>query len=124
MIVQGTKNPLVIQFDRDLSDIPTIIITMWSLSGSLVKEWDTEDVTIEGDTAICPLTEAESKDFPGTVVTLEAKGLDADGAAVFWDRMDVKMVRRNDRNISLEGSDEEPPEEDDPPEEETPSEVD
>ena len=102
MIVQGTNNPLVIQFDQDVSEMASLIITMWSLSGTMVKKWETEDMTIEDDTAICPLTEAESKAFPGTVVTIEAKGLDSEGAAVFWDRMDVKMVRRNDKNIPLE----------------------
>lgn len=101
MLIQGTNSPLVIQFDQDVSTMDKLVISLWSLTGEMIKEWDLDELTIEGDTAICPLTEAETKTYPSTIVTIEAKGIDSDGDMVFWDQMDVKMVKRRDKVISL-----------------------
>lgn len=101
MLIQGTNSPLVIQFDQDVSTMAKLVITLWSLTGEKIREWDMDELTIEDDTAICPLTEAETKTYPNTIVTIEAKGIDSDGDMVFWDQMDVKMVKRRDKVISL-----------------------
>ena len=101
MLIQGTNSPLVIQFDQDVSTMAKLVITLWSLTGELVREWDLDEITVQEDTAICPLTEDETKAFPNTIVTIEAKGLDEMGEMVFWDQMDVKMVKRRDKVISL-----------------------
>lgn len=78
-----------------------LVISLWSLTGELVREWDLDEITVQEDTAICPLTEDETKAFPNTIVTIEAKGIDSDGDMVFWDQMDVKIVKRRDKAISL-----------------------
>ena len=101
MLVQGTNAPLELQFDRDLSDMDKLVVTLWSLSGDLIKAWDEEELTIEEDVVLCPLTESETAAFPNTFVTVEAKGLDEDGATLFWDQITVQMVKRNDRIIAL-----------------------
>lgn len=101
MLIQGTNSPLVIQFDQDVSTMAKLVITLWSLTGEKIREWDMAELTIDGDTAICPLTETETKEYPNTIVTIEAKGIDSDGDMVFWDQMDVKMVKRRDKVISL-----------------------
>lgn len=101
MLIQGTNSPLVIQFDQDVSTMDKLVISLWSLTGEMIKEWDLDELTIEGDTAICPMAEAETKTYPNTIVTIEAKGIDSDGDMVFWDQMDVMMVKRRDKVISL-----------------------
>ena len=104
MIVQGTNAPLELQFDRDLSDMDKLVVTLWSLSGDLVKAWDEDELTIEEDTVLCPLTESETATFPNSWVVVEAKGLDAEGATIFWDEIEVQIVKRNDRIIALIGT--------------------
>jgi hypothetical protein len=101
MIIQGTNRPIVLKFDQDVSGLSDLIVTIWDRKGTLIKEYKTADLTIVGDTVSCPLTEAESAALPLYSVTLEAKGLD-DGETVFWDKLTVNVVRRNDKSISLE----------------------
>ena len=100
-LVQGTNCPLEIEFDRDLTDMPALIISAWSPDETLVKRWDKTDVTIEENVVLCPLTEQESQAFPLARLTIEAKGLDEYGATVFWSAMRVQVVKRRDKVISL-----------------------
>ena len=103
MLIQGTSNPLVIEFDQDVTDFAKLIITAWTVKKVLLKKWEKADLTIEENTVICPLTEEETKAFPATAITIEAKGLDEDDTPIFWDEICVEMVPRNDKNISLVG---------------------
>lgn len=34
MIIQGSNNPITLTFDSDLSDIPTIVATLWLGNGN------------------------------------------------------------------------------------------
>lgn len=102
MIIQGSNNPLVIQFDTVLDGIPTLIVSMWNdRGGDPVKTWTEDDMTIDGDTVVCPLQEIETSAFTGSKMVIEAKGLDADGNTVFWDACDINIKNRRDRNIRL-----------------------
>ena len=105
MIIQGSNNPLVIQFDADVSTIPTMVVSLWSdMPGYAVrpvKMWENADMTIDGDTAVCPITEAETKALPTSALVLEAKGLDGDGNTVFWDQYKIDLLKRRDRIITL-----------------------
>ena len=105
MIIQGSNNPLVIKFDADISTIPRLVVTLWSdmpgYAGQPVKLWELEDMTINSDTAVCPITEAETKALPTSALVLEAKGLDGDGNTVFWDQYKIDLLRRRDKIITL-----------------------
>ena len=100
MLIQGTSEPLVIRFDRDLTDVSALIISLWKPPGTLLKKYYLSDVGVDGDTVSCPLTEEESAEFPA-VIRIEAKGLDAEGAQIFWDAIDVDILYRYDRDIRL-----------------------
>lgn len=102
MLIQGTKIPLTIEFDQDVSQMNKLIITAWTIKKELLKRWDKEDLTIDGDTVTCPLDEEDTKNFPDAAITIEAKGLDEDDTAIFWDSICVDMVSRNDKIISLD----------------------
>jgi len=105
MIIQGSNNPLVIQFDADVSGIPTLVVSLWcDMAGYFnkpLKTWERSDMTINGDTAACDITEQETRNFPSAKIILEAKGLDGDGNTVFWDAYPVDIKTRHDKIITL-----------------------
>jgi hypothetical protein len=100
MLIQGSNNPLVIQFDAAVDTLPKLVITLWSDTpgniGKPLKTWEREDMTISGDTAICPIGELETKEYYGDFLILEAKGLDGDGNTIFWDEYSIDLKHRRD----------------------------
>lgn len=109
MIIQGSNNPLIIQFDAEIENIPTLVVTLWKdkagYTSELIKRWEAEDMTIEGDTAVCELTEDETRKFPASGLVIEAKGLDENGNTIFWDQYAVDIGQRRDRVIMLTRTD-------------------
>ena len=105
MIPQGTNNPLVIQFDASIENIPKLVITLWrdspGYSSKLLKTWELPDMDVSGDTAICPFTEMETRNFPAAPLIIEAKGLDLEGNIIFWDEYPIDVKRRRDKIITL-----------------------
>lgn len=101
MIVQGTNVPLAVTFDSDVSEIPTLVATLWLKDGSMVKQWNKADMQIEGETAYLPLTEEETAAIAPGFIALEIKGLDDAGQTIFWEESMVKVVERRDRSIVL-----------------------
>lgn len=105
MIIQGSNNPLVIQFDASIADMPALVVTLWSDTArypyKMLKRWDRDNMTIDNDTAVCPLTEAETKAFPNGDLVIEAKGLDGDGNTIFWDQYALNVKTRRDKIIML-----------------------
>ena len=104
MIIQGSNNPLVIQFDADVSGLAKLVVTLWGQPGTPLKKWERGDMTVSGDTAICPITEAETAKINAPKVTLEVKGLDGEDNTVFWSAVDVDITHRRDRIIKLTGA--------------------
>ena len=110
MIIQGSNNPLVIQFDASLVEVPTLVISLWqdrvkgdTKSSTLIKQWKTGNagLVIDGDKAICDITEEETADLPSTRMVLEAKGLDEAGNTLFWDAFPIYIKARRDKMIEL-----------------------
>lgn len=105
MIIQGSNNPLVIQFDANIADMPALVVTLWAdtseCSPQIIKQWNTEDMIIDNDTAVCPISEDETKEISVSYLTLEAKGLDSDGNTIFWDQYKLDVKKRRDRIIRL-----------------------
>ena len=105
-IIQGSNNPLVIHFDADVSAIPRLVVTLWNSgmpgknSGPL-KIWEREDMTVNEDIAICPITEEETAGFTSTNVELLVKGLDSQGYTIFWDKYLLDITQRKDKIIQL-----------------------
>lgn len=109
MIIQGSNNPLVIQFDASIADMPVLVVTLWSDTAvyptKMIKRWNNEDMTISDDTAICPISEEETKNIPNGRLVLEAKGLDENGNTIFWDQYELDVMARRDRIIMLSQTD-------------------
>ena len=106
-IIQGSNNPLVIQFDQDVSGFPQFVVTLWKTKTSeydLVKQWNKAAMTIDGDTVTLPLTEAETRAMPAGLLQVEAKGLGTGGNTLFWAEMSIDVVFRRDKTIVLGGS--------------------
>lgn len=103
MIPQGSNSPIIIKLDADLAEIPRLVVTLWKNGSgtSPIKTWEKEDMIIDGDTAACPLTEAETKALPVGTLPLEIKGLDANGNAIFWNDCFVNVLQRRDKIITM-----------------------
>lgn len=104
MIIQGSNCPLVIQFDAQIDSMPALVVTLWPDTGcsrAPLKTWYLDDMTVSGDTAVCPLTEKETAGFPDFQQVIEAKGLDENGNTIFWDEYKIELKRRRDRIITL-----------------------
>ena len=105
MIIQGSNNSLVIQFDQSVATIPTLVVTLWrdliGRGSQKVKEWQRDDMTIDDDTVICEITEAETAALPAQQLVIEAKGLDGSGNTVFWDEYRIDVKNRRDKVIKL-----------------------
>lgn len=101
MIVQGTNVPLEVTFDSDVSEIPTLVATLWLKDGSMVKQWNKADMQIDGDTVYLPLAEDETAAIAPGFVALEIKGLDDASQTIFWEESMVKVEGRRDRSITL-----------------------
>lgn len=71
-------------------------------------------MTINDDTAICPITEEESASLPRVNLHIEAKGLDLDSNTIFWDDYKVDVLYRRDRIITLSRVDNTEPAGDEP----------
>ena len=106
MIVQGTNVPLEITFDRNVSTVPVLVVTIWNQARTLLKKWEKEDMTIDGAVVTLPLTEEETADWPTKQVVLEAKGLNEEEQTIFWDKAIVPVGCRYDRSIRLVESEE------------------
>ena len=105
MILQGANNPLVVKFDSDVSSLPALVITLWrdapGQSGTPLKKWELDDMTVDEDTVTCELTESETAQMPTGKIILEAKGLDSEGKTVFWDQYPMTIKSRHDKTIVL-----------------------
>lgn len=102
MIIQGSDHPLVIEFDQDVSGCTELLVTLWAGSGSEpVARWRKSEMTVDGSTAICPLSESVTSGLKSISATVEVKGLDEDGTTIFWDEMKIPVKARRDRNIGL-----------------------
>ena len=105
MIIQGSNNPLVIQFDANIESIPVLVVTLWNSNIScplkMIKRWDKADMIIDNDTAVCPLSESDTSGLHNGQVVLEAKGLDENGNTLFWDEYKLDIKARRDKIIKL-----------------------
>lgn len=99
MIIQGANNPLTIQFSESVEGFDSLVVTLWR-ENQLVKKWEKSDMAIDGDTAVCQLTEDETAGLVSSPHIVEAKGLD-DGVTVFWDKYVIPVLFRHDRVIKL-----------------------
>jgi len=103
MLIQGANNPLTIKFSESVENLPTLVVTLWTgnRNAQLVKMWEKPDMMISGDTAVCDLTEEETRNLSNSTHVIEAKGLDGNGFTVFWAAYDVDVLNRRDKVIVL-----------------------
>lgn len=108
MVIQGSNNPLVIQFDADVEHIPVLVVTLWydeygcqNDESVLLRLWNNADMEITGNTAICPITEELTQSLGEGKLIVEAKGLDENDNTIFWDQYKTDILKRRDKIITL-----------------------
>lgn len=106
MVIQGSNNPLVIKFNTSVEGLTELVVSLWDKSkngenGRFLKSWRKADMTVDGDTVVCPMTEQLTQALPNTSVSVLAKGLDEEGETVFWDEYTLPVKARMDKGISL-----------------------
>lgn len=109
MLIQGSNAPLTIKFDSSVAALPALIVTMWcdQYQKTPIKTWTLNEMTVSGDTAVCPLSEEETAklpNFPNYKIVIEAKGLDGNGETVFWDAKEIDVKERRDKVFKLTGA--------------------
>lgn len=108
MIIQGSNNPLVIEFTESVADLPALVITLWrdktGAEPTLVKAWAKNEVDISGDgkTVVCTISDTETACLCPVPHVIEAKGLDGDGNTIFWAAYKIDILTRRDKAIHLE----------------------
>lgn len=100
MLIQGTNVPIKIVFDMSVAGFPKIVATLWS-GTKLLKTWELEDMTVQGDTIYLPLDEDETRKFKKGKLRLETKGLNSSGQTVFWEEAIIEVGERKDKDIDL-----------------------
>lgn len=97
MIIQGTNEPIIIQFDGDTSAITDISIALYHRD-NLLKKWTMSNLTIDGDVVIAPMTQEESMGFIPGDAHLEVKWIE-DGVTQFAEISDAFVEQRCDNTI-------------------------
>lgn len=100
VIVQGSNNPLTVQFEDTVAGIPDIVCTMWR-EITLIKKWEKTDMLIDDDTIICPLSAEETAALIPTPHDILIKALDSDGNTLIYVDLRINVVARNDKDIEL-----------------------
>ena len=104
MIIQGSNDPIVVTFDQSVAGVPQLAASLWrrfNPASGPIKVWTREDMTINNDTAILPMTVEETAALSPGDVTLEVKGLDEYNNTVFWQSVNVPVMARNDKIIDM-----------------------
>lgn len=103
MLIQGANNPLRVLFSESVESIPRLVFSLWynDTRQDPIKIWQETDATISGDTALLPITEDETRQIEARPVYLLVKGLDKNGLTIFWNRYDMSVMDRRDRDILL-----------------------
>ena len=102
MIVQGSNEPIIIEFDFE-SNIKKVNIALFDNSSNKLKSWSFTDKDILDNVVIAPLSETETMNFPDGIIHLEVKWLDDDD--VIWNTnvISVRCSKRDDKSLMLGG---------------------
>lgn len=104
MIIQGSNEPIVLEFDRDMSEVQKFSAVLFKQAKALstnsidseLKKWSREDAFIEDGKVILGLKEEETMKFPVGVATLEVKWLD-NADVMFADEVQIDVVKWFDK---------------------------
>lgn len=108
MIIQGSNNPLVVEFTDSVAEMPALVVTLWrdktGAEPTLVKEWQKADMMVSGDgkSVVCEISDEETAALCPVPHVVEAKGLDAEGKTVFWSACRVDILTRRDKAVILQ----------------------
>lgn len=99
-IVQSSNYPIVLQFAEsvNLLAFKEIIIDLKSRSG-IVKSWKKDEVIINEQYIIIPLTQKETAEFPVGKLTISMKALNDDGYICFFDETQITIKSYSNKKI-------------------------
>lgn len=104
VIIQGSNNPIVVNFDRDISQCPSVEVGLYlpKAHGYLtLKEWHKADISFNENEAYIelPLSQEETLSFPSGKISLEIKALDSDNSVVVFDTILGRVEERNNEVV-------------------------
>lgn len=100
VFVQGSNNPLCVQFDEAIDELPDIVVTLWR-ENKLIKKWEKADMLIDDDTIVCPISAEETAAMIPTPHIIQIKALDENGYTIIYVALKINVVPRNDSGIEL-----------------------
>lgn len=104
MIIQGSNVPITLLFDSPLIGAKKVEVTLTTGKRTL-KHWCMEDLSVNGNIIICPLTEEETSQFPEGKVYIESKFLDSANITQFGQAVTDFVANRYDRKYLMENGD-------------------
>lgn len=100
MLYQGGNSPIILTFDEPI-DTTELSVALYTETGTLVKAWAPDEMTILGAQVTLQLTQEQSAAFPKGKVVLEAKWLDAAGTVQMAKPAELTVAKRFDRTVIL-----------------------
>lgn len=98
-IIQGSNLPVIVEFDSNVSNLVDIHVAIFNTSSETVKHWNKEDIVIDDNLAVCPLTQEETLSFVPGQCTLEVKWMEIDGYVYLSSIIPLTILPRNDKHI-------------------------
>lgn len=93
-MIKGQNAPLIILMNENV-DATKVHALLYNVAGEL-KHWTTEDITIDENEIILPLSEEETLQFTAGRANLEVKLLDSDGYIQFTEVFNLNIEDRQD----------------------------
>ena len=105
-IIQGSNAPIILEFDIDVSsitDFSAILIPKYGLkldksNVPILKKWNLEDIEIDQQALILPLTQEETLEFPAKPCYLDCKFI-LDSNIEFIDSCLIEIYKSADSTI-------------------------
>lgn len=102
MIIQGSNEPIVIEFRVD-HEIKKVNIALFGEHDAVIKEWSFDGGDIIDNTVVAPLSEEETMEFPCGILMLEVKWLDGNDTIWHGNVISIRCSKRNDKRQMLGG---------------------
>lgn len=97
MIIQGSNEPIIIEFDESIEAIK-MEMSLYTRNKEL-KHWSYSDLVISDKTVKAPLKESETMGYPVGDASVELKWKDQEGYNHFADILHTEIVPRRDKTL-------------------------
>lgn len=103
MIIQGSNQPITIQFSEPVQDLKNISVTLTDMCGHKIH-WKINNLVIENDLVYAPLSQRETSELSQGICQIDVKWVDVDGMTQFSETQHDNIVGRQDKTFIMDGA--------------------